>query len=122
MARRMAGVGRVTVSLRRSTTLTSTPPDCSSRSGSVTDCVFMPFSQGVASQLAHQFDERFIRNAQAFRRQTNDGAGALNQARCLQGGEALIQIGSVRAFQTCQVDSFELSETEKQFLIERPFT
>ena len=68
--------------------------------------------------LAHQLDKSFGRNAQALGYQANDRTGAFNKTRRLQAGEARFKQRSVLAFETRQVDSFQLAQAEKKLLFE----
>src|SRR6266481_2617696 len=62
MARRIARVGRVTVSLRRSTTLATPKGGCNSLSGSVVDCAGIFFSAVKMMQSANALIRRKLRS------------------------------------------------------------
>src|SRR5215472_11285735 len=97
MARRMAGVGRVTVSLRRSTT---------------------EDGAGTIFSLAQKFDEHFVRDGQAIRREPQALAIKLHEAAFPKCRDSLAQADVIDTLEAAEIDAFELTQAEKNFLVE----
>src|SRR5215470_13077931 len=105
MARRMASVGRVTVSLRRSTMLSGRDVDIFS------DCPCCEFL------LAKQFHEDFVRNTKLLGRETNDASLAFDKAGGLEGREFAFEEVRVRRFDRVEIDAGKLAQAEKNFFL-----
>src|SRR5713226_2686693 len=119
MARRIAGVGRVTVSLRKSTTLAAPWGECNSLSGSVGDCSGIFFSaDNWSTQVTHLFDEHLVRDAQVFRCEADDSSIAFKQAGRLERQKTIGYRNTVEFLQTVQIDSCKLAKPEEELFFE----
>src|SRR6516162_9164736 len=106
MARRMAGVGRVTVSLRRSTTPALAPGGRSSLAGSVTGCAAIlcaPASSRPTS--AQQFYKHFVRDSQALGPKADDRTGKFNQPGFIKRREPRLQWNAVHPLQVPEINA-----------------
>src|SRR5215475_142288 len=103
MARRIAGVGRVTVSLRRSTMLSDWDVDIFS------DCPCCEFL------LAKQFHEDFVRNTKLLGRETHDASLAFDKPGGFEGREFAFEGVRVRRCDRVEIDAGKLTQAEKNF-------
>src|SRR5581483_8828024 len=116
MARRMAAVGRVTVSLRKSTT----PSKPLTRSRSTMES--FPLASDIAAGLSVKFNgaiPHFVRNAQFLWRQTNHPSFSLEEPRGRQPFNALAQGSAAAVFDVRQVNSRKLPQSKKNLLVQR---
>src|SRR5712692_7717739 len=119
IARRISAVGRVTVSLRRSTT----PSMPLTSSGSLRIPVFaivaLTFPVPLCSSM-EQFYEHLIRNAKPRRRKPHHIAIPFNQTRQCQWFEPRRQLHAILSLNPRNVDSIQLPQSEEQLFVERP--
>src|ERR1700730_17704843 len=123
MARRISGVGRVTVSLRRSTTFKAGPEarEFIAITGSVSIALTtQPPSQDLKSQTSPQnLNKSLVRHAESRGRQPNYRTVPFHQSRGCQRIEARCQISGVILFYSRHVDAIKLPQPQKQFFFER---
>src|SRR5579864_4909458 len=117
MARRIAGVGRVTVSLRRSTAVVAL--FASFLDSYISLPRLLPLCFLVSATLSQQFHEGLIRNGELGGVQANRIAIAFNQAAVQQFIYARAQVRGIVTLNSCEVDSGKLTQAQKQFLLER---
>src|SRR5579859_191173 len=143
MAARISAVGRVTVSLRKSTA----PPAAPARFNSITTSVLvsvatlrlfslpslvnlcLPLRTSAPSapphylfpgrSLLHQLHKNLIRNANSPRSQAHQTPLPFNQPRRTKPGESRIQSNSVLPLNPPQIDPRQLPQPQKQLFLQR---